>query len=185
MPAAEFKRIVSELSSIGDTVVIGVTKDGIKFSTSGDIGSANVTCRQNTSVDKQVVLSSQACTSSRMWSCTLGCGQLLQAAQATVASRQQRHVMLQRSPAIAHMLCLLTYTFHTSAGGGDGDRPERAGDVDLCAAVPQQLCQGDAAVQHSEGAPAGRRTATSHPAAIRSRRSITTVLQHPASDWCS
>ena len=66
MPAAEFKRIVSELSSIGDTVVIGVTKDGIKFSTSGDIGSANVTCRQNTSVDKQVVLSSQACTSSRM-----------------------------------------------------------------------------------------------------------------------
>lgn len=54
MPAAEFKRIVSELATIGDTVVIGVTKDGIKFSTTGDIGSANVTCRQNTSVDKQV-----------------------------------------------------------------------------------------------------------------------------------
>lgn len=52
MPAAEFKRIVGELSSIGDTVVIGVTKDGIKFSTSGDIGSANVTCRQSSSVDK-------------------------------------------------------------------------------------------------------------------------------------
>lgn len=60
MPAAEFKRIVSELSSIGDTVVIGVTKDGIKFSTSGDIGSANVTCRQNTSVDKQVGPSSNS-----------------------------------------------------------------------------------------------------------------------------
>ncbi len=54
MPSGEFKRIMSELSSIGDTVVISVTKDGIKFSTSGDIGSANVTCRQNTSVDKQV-----------------------------------------------------------------------------------------------------------------------------------
>ena len=46
---------MTELSSIGDTVVISVTKDGIKFSTSGDIGSANVTCRQNTSVDKQVL----------------------------------------------------------------------------------------------------------------------------------
>ena len=53
MPSSEFKRIMAELSSIGDTVVISVTKDGIKFSTSGDIGSANVTCRQNTSVDKQ------------------------------------------------------------------------------------------------------------------------------------
>jgi len=54
MPAGEFKRIMGELASIGDTVVIGVTKDGIKFSTSGDIGSANVTCRQSSSVDKPV-----------------------------------------------------------------------------------------------------------------------------------
>ncbi len=52
MPAAEFKRIVSELSSIGDTVVIGVTKDGIKFSTGGDIGSANVMVRPSAAVDK-------------------------------------------------------------------------------------------------------------------------------------
>lgn len=29
-----------------------MTKDGVKFSTSGDIGSANITCRQNTSADK-------------------------------------------------------------------------------------------------------------------------------------
>ena len=33
-------------------MVVSVTKDGVKFSTSGDIGSANITCRQNTSVDK-------------------------------------------------------------------------------------------------------------------------------------
>ena len=52
---------MAELSSIGDTVVISVTKDGIKFSTSGDIGSANVTCRQNTSVDKQ------ASTAALLW----------------------------------------------------------------------------------------------------------------------
>jgi hypothetical protein len=34
-----------DLSTIGDTVAIGVTKDGVRFSTSGDIGSANVTLR--------------------------------------------------------------------------------------------------------------------------------------------
>lgn len=33
-------------------VVISVTKEGVKFSTRGDIGSANIVCRQNTSVDK-------------------------------------------------------------------------------------------------------------------------------------
>ena len=31
---------------------MSVTKDGVKFSTTGDIGSANITCRQNTSMDK-------------------------------------------------------------------------------------------------------------------------------------
>ena len=33
---------------------ISVTKDGVKFSTNGDIGSANVICRQNLNVEKQV-----------------------------------------------------------------------------------------------------------------------------------
>ncbi|CAI9770785.1 unnamed protein product [Fraxinus pennsylvanica] len=52
MPSTEFARICKDLSSIGDTVVISVTKEGVKFSTSGDIGTANVVCRQNTTVDK-------------------------------------------------------------------------------------------------------------------------------------
>uniref|UniRef100_A0A061R8G7 DNA sliding clamp PCNA n=1 Tax=Tetraselmis sp. GSL018 TaxID=582737 RepID=A0A061R8G7_9CHLO len=52
MPSTEFQRICRDLASIGDTVNISVTKEGVKFSTSGDIGSANVSCRQNTSVDK-------------------------------------------------------------------------------------------------------------------------------------
>lgn len=43
----------SDLASIGDTVVISVTKDGIKFSTSGDMGSANITLKQNTAVDNK------------------------------------------------------------------------------------------------------------------------------------
>eukprot|EP00232_Nephroselmis_pyriformis_P027566 CAMPEP_0182864636 /NCGR_PEP_ID=MMETSP0034_2-20130328/7268_1 /TAXON_ID=156128 /ORGANISM="Nephroselmis pyriformis, Strain CCMP717" /LENGTH=322 /DNA_ID=CAMNT_0024996895 /DNA_START=32 /DNA_END=998 /DNA_ORIENTATION=+ len=53
MPSAEFQRICRDLSSIGDTVVISVTKEGVKFTTTGDIGQANITCRQNASVDKQ------------------------------------------------------------------------------------------------------------------------------------
>ncbi|KAL6499956.1 hypothetical protein OROGR_027866 [Orobanche gracilis] len=52
MPSSEFSRICKDLSSIGDTVVISVTKEGVKFSTRGDIGTANVVCRQNTTVDK-------------------------------------------------------------------------------------------------------------------------------------
>ncbi|EXB54149.1 Proliferating cell nuclear antigen large form [Morus notabilis] len=52
MPSAEFARICKDLSTIGDTVVISVTKEGVKFSTRGDIGTANIVCRHNTSVDK-------------------------------------------------------------------------------------------------------------------------------------
>ncbi|KAL5669265.1 hypothetical protein ACJX0J_021486, partial [Zea mays] len=52
MPSAEFMRICKDLSSIGDTVVISVTKEGVKFSTSGEIGSANIVCRQNQTIDK-------------------------------------------------------------------------------------------------------------------------------------
>lgn len=39
-------------------VVISVTKEGVKFSTKGDIGTANIVCRQNTSVDKVSYLTS-------------------------------------------------------------------------------------------------------------------------------
>ncbi|KAL4422881.1 hypothetical protein ABPG75_009078 [Micractinium tetrahymenae] len=53
MPSGEFQRIVKDLGTIGDTVEIGVSKDGIKFSANGDIGSANVMCRQNTHADKE------------------------------------------------------------------------------------------------------------------------------------
>ncbi|EMS47535.1 Proliferating cell nuclear antigen [Triticum urartu] len=52
MPSSEFSRICKDLSSIGDTVIISVTKEGVKFSTAGDIGTANIVCRQNNTVDK-------------------------------------------------------------------------------------------------------------------------------------
>lgn len=37
-------------------VVISVTKEGVKFSTRGDIGAANIVCRQNTTVDKVLLM---------------------------------------------------------------------------------------------------------------------------------
>eukprot|EP00803_Ostreobium_quekettii_P010166 evm.model.scf_824.4 EVM.evm.TU.scf_824.4 scf_824:60738-62728(-) len=52
MPSSEFQRIAKDLSSIGDTVTITVTKEGIKFSTTGDVGTANVTCKPSSSADK-------------------------------------------------------------------------------------------------------------------------------------
>ena len=40
-----------DLGSIGDTVSISVTKDGCKFSCSGDIGTANMTIRHSATAD--------------------------------------------------------------------------------------------------------------------------------------
>lgn len=45
MPSAEFQRICRDLSAIGDTVTISVTKDGVKFSVNGDIGSGDMTLK--------------------------------------------------------------------------------------------------------------------------------------------
>jgi proliferating cell nuclear antigen len=45
LPSAEFQRICRDLSSIGDTVSVSVTKGEVRFATTGDIGSANIACR--------------------------------------------------------------------------------------------------------------------------------------------
>lgn len=52
MPSAEFATICKNLSTMGDTVVISINKGGVTFSTKGDIGTGNVTCRHNRNVDK-------------------------------------------------------------------------------------------------------------------------------------
>ncbi|GAB4831874.1 hypothetical protein Ancab_005889 [Ancistrocladus abbreviatus] len=52
MPSTEFASMCHNLSTIGDTVTISVSKQGVTFSTKGDIGTGNITCRHNTSVDK-------------------------------------------------------------------------------------------------------------------------------------
>lgn len=53
MPASEFQRICRDLSTIGESLEISVTKEGIKFSASGDLGKGNVTLKPNSSVDEE------------------------------------------------------------------------------------------------------------------------------------
>lgn len=48
----EFQNISRDLLSLGDTVFIACTKEGIRFSVSGDIGNGNVTLRPSATVDK-------------------------------------------------------------------------------------------------------------------------------------
>ncbi|KAL2868812.1 Mysoin-binding motif of peroxisomes-domain-containing protein [Aspergillus lucknowensis] len=52
MPSGEFQRICRDLNALSESVVIEATKEGVKFSCQGDIGSGSVTIRQHTSVDK-------------------------------------------------------------------------------------------------------------------------------------
>ncbi|KAK5073034.1 proliferating cell nuclear antigen [Lithohypha guttulata] len=52
MPAAEFQRICRDLMAMSESVSIEASKDGVRFSCQGDIGSGSVTVRQHTNVDK-------------------------------------------------------------------------------------------------------------------------------------
>jgi len=51
MPSKEFRTIISDLSALGDNCTISVSKDGVSFSVSGDMGTANVSVRQKTAAD--------------------------------------------------------------------------------------------------------------------------------------
>eukprot|EP01105_Mastigella_eilhardi_P006533 TRINITY_DN18072_c0_g1_i1.p1 TRINITY_DN18072_c0_g1~~TRINITY_DN18072_c0_g1_i1.p1 ORF type:complete len:263 (-),score=117.41 TRINITY_DN18072_c0_g1_i1:114-902(-) len=53
MPSAEFQRICRDISVIGDTVVVSVRKEEVKFSVSGDMGTGNISCRQSGEIDKE------------------------------------------------------------------------------------------------------------------------------------
>lgn len=52
MPSGEFGRICRDLSQIGECVVITCTKDGVQFSSKGDMGSGTVKLSQNVGADK-------------------------------------------------------------------------------------------------------------------------------------
>jgi len=51
MPSKEFRTIISDLAALGDNCTISVSKDGVNFSVSGDMGTANVSVRQRTAAD--------------------------------------------------------------------------------------------------------------------------------------
>ena len=53
MSSKEFRTIIADISQLGDTCFIAVSKEGIQFSVSGDMGTANVTVRQTTAVDEK------------------------------------------------------------------------------------------------------------------------------------
>ena len=52
MPSNEFQRIVRDMMTLGDTCVISCTKEGIRFSVNGDLGTGNVLIRAN-ATDKE------------------------------------------------------------------------------------------------------------------------------------
>ncbi|XP_014674296.1 PREDICTED: proliferating cell nuclear antigen-like [Priapulus caudatus] len=53
MPAQEFQRVCRDMSQIGESVTICCTKDGIRFSASGDLGTGNIKIAQSANVDKE------------------------------------------------------------------------------------------------------------------------------------
>eukprot|EP00186_Timspurckia_oligopyrenoides_P002510 CAMPEP_0182445690 /NCGR_PEP_ID=MMETSP1172-20130603/3729_1 /TAXON_ID=708627 /ORGANISM="Timspurckia oligopyrenoides, Strain CCMP3278" /LENGTH=323 /DNA_ID=CAMNT_0024641503 /DNA_START=60 /DNA_END=1031 /DNA_ORIENTATION=+ len=53
MPSSEYKRIVTDLSQIGDMITIEIGKAGASFSVSGDIGKGNVCLHPTVAVDKK------------------------------------------------------------------------------------------------------------------------------------
>lgn len=52
MPSAEFQRIIRDLQVLGETCTISCTKEGIRFSVSGEMGTGNVLTRANPTPEK-------------------------------------------------------------------------------------------------------------------------------------
>jgi len=52
LPSGEFQRIIRDLTVLGDTLVISCTKEGVRFSVSGDLGTGNILVRSKDS-DKE------------------------------------------------------------------------------------------------------------------------------------
>ncbi|XP_012258714.1 proliferating cell nuclear antigen [Athalia rosae] len=51
LPSLEFFRICKDLSQFGESMTISCTKEGVKFSSSGDIGSANIKLAQTSNME--------------------------------------------------------------------------------------------------------------------------------------
>jgi len=53
MPAKEFERIVRDLQVLGETCTISCSKEGIRFSVSGNLGTGNILTRANANAEKE------------------------------------------------------------------------------------------------------------------------------------
>ena len=53
MPSGEFQRLCRDLTVLGDSCAISVTKEGVRFSVEGDVGKGSVTLRQSDSADEK------------------------------------------------------------------------------------------------------------------------------------
>ena len=51
MPSHKFQRICRDLAQFGDTITISCAKDGVRFGTSGDLGTGNIRLFQTASQD--------------------------------------------------------------------------------------------------------------------------------------
>jgi len=51
MPADEFQRICRDMQVLGDTIAISASKESVKFSVQGDIGTGDMTLKHNKEVD--------------------------------------------------------------------------------------------------------------------------------------
>lgn len=52
MPSREFERIVRDLQVLGETCTIACSKEGVRFSVSGNIGTGNILTRANATAEK-------------------------------------------------------------------------------------------------------------------------------------
>jgi len=53
MPSSEFQRICRDLATMGDSVTVTCSKEGVKFSAGGEIGSGNINLKPTASADKE------------------------------------------------------------------------------------------------------------------------------------
>ena len=52
MPSKEFQRIIRDLQVLGDACTISCTKEGVRFTVSGTIGTGNILIRANQAAEK-------------------------------------------------------------------------------------------------------------------------------------
>eukprot|EP00842_Homolaphlyctis_polyrhiza_P004417 jgi/Hompol1/4977/HPOL_002314-RA len=69
MSSAEFQRICRDMSTLSESITIDCTKEGVRFSADGDIGSGSISLKSGMSVDdaedtNTVIELQQACTHS-------------------------------------------------------------------------------------------------------------------------